>query len=206
MPRKQRITLSQRLALRAWAIQQRPRPSHKACIAWFQAQYSHTISQSTVSESLSSRFEAIHTSTNTARSRLRSGQWPDLENLLFCWQQQIEQEGGSTSGELLRIKAQQIWQQLPQYSSLPCPEFSNGWLQKFKTRYNIRRRARQREERSVPVVAEEEMNGISILEGESIGDDAQDIDGTGPYWIMPRFCSWFWEGNVRKDLTFASKT
>lgn len=203
MPRKQRILLSQRRALRAWALQQHPRPSQKACITWFQAQYGTTISQSTVSESLSSHFEAIDKSTNRTGSRLRSGQWPELENLLFLWQQHIEEEGGTTNGELLRIKAQHLWRQLPQYSSVPCPEFSNGWLQKFKKRHTVRDYTRQEAVGSIPKIVEEERSRIRTSEGENSEENVHDTDGTGPYWIIPRFCSWFWDGDVRKNLTIA---
>jgi len=203
MPRKQRILLSQRRALRAWALQQYPRPSQKACITWFQAQYGRTISQSTVSESLSDRFEAIDTSTDTARSRLRSAKWPDLENLLFLWQQEVEENGGTTSGELLRIKAQQLWQQIPQYSLLPCPEFSNGWLQRFKSRHNIHPFTRHRQSRSVSRTAEGELAETRPLAGECNKEDAGNIDEIASYWIMPRFCSWLMDGNVCKSLTFA---
>ncbi|KAE9376455.1 CenpB-DNA-bind-domain-containing protein [Stipitochalara longipes BDJ] len=202
MPRKQPILLSQRRALRAWALQQHPRPSQKACIAWFQEQYNRTISQSTVSESLSSHFKAIDTSTNAARSRLRSGQWPDLENLLFLWQQEMEERGDTASGELLRIKAQQLWQQLPQYSLLPCPEFSKGWLQKFKQRHNIRPSAVDRELGSVSETAEGEMNGTRTLAGECNKKNVHNTDETTPCWIIPRFCSWVLDGDVRKNLTF----
>jgi hypothetical protein len=83
MPLKQRIRLEQRRALRVWAHQQHPKPLQKACITWFHERYGFKISQSTVSKSLSSHFEAIDTSGNSQRSRLRTGQWPDLENLLF---------------------------------------------------------------------------------------------------------------------------
>jgi hypothetical protein len=203
MPRKQRILLSQRQALRTWALQQHPRPSQKACISWFQTQYGRTISQSTVSESLSSHFKAIDTSANTARSRLRAGQWPDLENLLFLWQQEIEEKGGTASGELLRIKAQQLWQQLPQYSLLPCPEFSNGWLQRFKKRHNIRHFTRHRESGPVSETAEGEMDEMRKFAGECNKKNLHDVDETGPCWIMPRFCSWVLDGDVRKNLTFA---
>ena len=199
MPRKQHILLSQRRAVRAWALQQHPRPSQKACIAWFQGQYGRTISQSTVSESLSSHFEAIDTSSNTGRSRLRSGQWPDLENLLFLWQQEVEERGGTANGELLRFKAQQ----LPQYTLLPCPEFSNGWLQKFRKRHNIRHNTRHMESGSAPKTTEGEMDGEKTLAGEFNRENIDNTDETGPCWIIPRFCSWVWDGDVRKSLTFA---
>jgi DDE superfamily endonuclease/Fission yeast centromere protein N-terminal domain/Tc5 transposase DNA-binding domain len=182
MARKQRILLEQRRALRIWAHQQHPKPSQKACIAWFHEKYGITISQSTVSESLSTHFEAIDTHGNAQSSRLRTGQWPDLENLLFLWQQQVEEQGGLTSGELLRQKAQQIWHQLPQYSNLSCPEFSIGWLQKFKKRHNIREYTRHGELGSVPETAEDEMVSLRTLAGEYNEEDIYNMDETGLYW------------------------
>lgn len=184
MPRKQRILTHQRRALRAWALPQHPRPSQKTCIAWFEEQFGFTIGQSTVSESLSSHFEAVDTSINPARARLRLGQWPELENLLFLWQQRIEERGGVTSGELLREKAQQLWSQLPQFSSLPCPEFSNGWLQKFKKRHNITKHTCYGELGSVPEIAEEEMKALRTLAGEYNQEDVYNMDETGLFWRM----------------------
>lgn len=184
MPPKQRITLEQRQALRNWASRQHPRPSQKACITWFEARFNHRISQSTVSESLSSRFEASDTSLPKDRSRIRLGQWPDLENLLYRWQRRIEEKGGITSGELLQQKARQIWHQLPQYSALPYPEFSVGWLQKFKKRHGIQEHTRHGELGSVPESAEEEMKGIRTLAGEYNEEDIYNMDETGLYWRM----------------------
>jgi hypothetical protein len=184
MPPKQRILVHQRQALRTWALSQYPRPSQKTCIAWFLEKYGLKISQSTVSESLSSHFEALDTSTNKDRSRLRSGQWPDLENLLYLWQQRIEERGGVASGELLREKAQRIWQELPQYSALPCPEFSNGWLQKFKKRHNISEHIRHGELGSVPETADEEMRGIRTFAGEYQEEDIYNMDEAPLYWKM----------------------
>ena len=184
MPPKQRILLEQRRALRAWAHKQHPKPSQKACIAWFHEQYGLKISQSTVSESLSSHFEAIDTSGDSQRSRIRTGQWPDLENLLFLWQQRIEERGGITTGELLRKKAQQIWHQLPQYSTSPCPEFSIGWLQNFKKRHKIKEYTQHGELGSVPSSADEEMRALRTLAGEYKEEDVYNMDETGLYWKM----------------------
>ena len=108
MPSKQRILIRQRQTLRNWALSQYPRPSQKTCIAWFLEKYGLKISQSTVSESLSSHFKGLDTA-NQDRSRLRSGKWPDLEKILYLWQQRTEVKGGVTSGERLRENAQRIW-------------------------------------------------------------------------------------------------
>jgi len=53
------LTLDQRRALRRWAGAQPVRPSHKACIEWFWAQYGQQISQSTVSHSLSPKYSRL---------------------------------------------------------------------------------------------------------------------------------------------------
>jgi hypothetical protein len=84
-----------------------------------------------------------------------------------------------TSGELLRQKAQQIWQQLPQYANQPCPEFSNGWMQKFKKRHNIKEHTQHGEGGSVPAIAEEEMKALQTLAGEFQEEDIYNMDETG---------------------------
>ncbi|KFZ16898.1 hypothetical protein V501_02019 [Pseudogymnoascus sp. VKM F-4519 (FW-2642)] len=185
MPRKQRIHIHQRQALRAWAFKQTPRPSQKACITWFYDKYSQRIGQSTVSESLSAHFESIDNSESPGQSaRIRTGNWPDLEAVLFNWQLRIEEQGGVTSGELLQQKAQQIWRQLPQYSQRPCPEFSVGWLQKFKQRHYIQDYRRHGELGSVPETAEDEMKGLRTIAGEYNDEDIYNMDEAALYWKM----------------------
>ena len=84
---RQGITIEQRKALRQWVHQQHPKPTQKRCIEWFHAEYGHKLSQSTVSESLSSHFAHLDESTVDPKSqRLREGCWPKLEQVLFTWQ------------------------------------------------------------------------------------------------------------------------
>jgi len=99
MPRNKPITIEQRRALREWHSRQYPRPSQKACQRWFKDKYNHSLSQSTVSESLSKHFDSVdNSSAISTAARLRTGTWPDLEEILFDWQKQIEDRGGNTSG------------------------------------------------------------------------------------------------------------
>ena len=42
------------------------------------------------------------------------------------------------SGAVLKEKAAFFWQHLPQYSGLLMPQFSNGWLDGFKSRRGIK--------------------------------------------------------------------
>ena len=98
--------------------------------------------------------------------RLREGFWPDLEKVLFAWQQRIEARGGFTTGELLQTKARDIWRQFPQHSGKPVPEFSIGWLEGFKKRFKISLKVRHGEALSIPASTEEEMRALQTMVGE----------------------------------------
>ena len=149
---------------------------------WFES--GCRITQSTVSESLSDRFaylDAIVTS-NIASFRQRQPQWPILEAILFKWYRQIEQQGGIVTGDILLLKAKEIWPQIPQYQNQPTPSFSIGWLEKFKKRHNIKQRHQHSEASSVLASAEEEMRAIQTLCGEYEEEDIYNMDETGLYW------------------------
>ncbi|ELR08125.1 hypothetical protein GMDG_02947 [Pseudogymnoascus destructans 20631-21] len=49
---------------------------------WFLHEFNHRLSQSTISDSLSNRFKRLDNSTTT-RQRNRTGQWPQLEQILY---------------------------------------------------------------------------------------------------------------------------
>jgi hypothetical protein len=155
-PSKERhsLTLDQRRALRRWASSQPLRPSHKACIDWFQAQYNQTISQSTVSHSLSPKYARLDGDTQLSGSRLRFGNWPDVEKLVLLWHQQMVNTGRHPSNEELADKAKNIFTQLPRYKDESPPEFSPGWIHRFKKRYGLLIR-RQRRHGSVQNAADD---------------------------------------------------
>ncbi len=145
-PTKERhsLTLDQRRALRRWASSQTSRPSHKLCIDWFYKQYNQTISQSTVSHSLSPKYARLDGDTQLSGSRLRFGNWPDVEKLVLLWHQQMLNSGRHPSNEELAEKAKNIFTQLPRYKEETPPEFSPGWIHRFKKRYGLLVRRQRR--------------------------------------------------------------
>ncbi|KAK4098315.1 Homeodomain-like protein [Parathielavia hyrcaniae] len=145
-PPKERhsLTLDQRRALRRWASSQPVRPSHKACIDWFKGQYNQIISQSTVSHSLSPKYARLDGDTQLSGSRLRFGNWPDVEKLVLLWHQQMVNNGRHPSNEELAEKAKNIFTQLPRYKDESPPEFSPGWIHRFKKRYGLLIRTQRR--------------------------------------------------------------
>ncbi|KOS22877.1 CENP-B -like protein 1 [Escovopsis weberi] len=139
------LTLDQRRALRRWANSQTIRPSHKACIEWFYAQYGQQISQSTVSHSLSPKYSRLDgDNPQLSGSRLRFGNWPDVEKLVLLWYQQVQASGRQPTNEELGEKAKSIFNQLPRYKDETSPEFSPGWIHRFKKRYGLLIRRQRR--------------------------------------------------------------
>ena len=45
----------------------------------------------------------------------------------------------SISGLILQEKASQFWDNMPIYAELSKPKFSEGWLDRFKRRYKIKK-------------------------------------------------------------------
>lgn len=166
-PPKERhsLTLDQRRALRRWASAQSIRPSHKACIDWFYHEYGQQISQSTVSHSLSPKYARLDGEhPQLSGSRLRFGNWPDVEKLVLLWYQQIQAGGRAPTNEELGEKAKSIFAQLPRYKDESPPEFSPGWIHRFKKRYGLLVRRPRRtteegeEEFEVPMTNTEDMD------------------------------------------------
>ncbi|OHF00525.1 centromere binding protein B [Colletotrichum orchidophilum] len=139
------LTLDQRRALRRWANAQTIRPSHKACIDWFYGQYGQHISQSTVSHSLSPKYSRLDgDNPQLSGSRLRFGNWPDVEKLVLRWYQQVQATGRHPTNEELGEKAKAIFTALPRYKDETPPEFSPGWIHRFKKRYGLLIRRQRR--------------------------------------------------------------
>jgi hypothetical protein len=57
----------------------------------------------------------------------------------------MEQKKAIITGEILKTKAKELWNALPQYDNIKMPKFSNGWLNRFKGRYKIKEYVQHRE-------------------------------------------------------------
>lgn len=183
MPPRSAFSDAERQALRQYYFSQKPRPSQRALITWFHENHGRKISQSTVSESLSDRYKHLDNSlASKASYRNRFGKWPLLEQILFSWQQQLEAQGAFMSGDLLVEKARELWALLPEYASTPLPEFSHGWLDRFKSRHNIKQYTSHGELASVPVAASAEMKLLRDICRRFLAPYMYNIDETSLYW------------------------
>jgi hypothetical protein len=103
--------------------------------------YQQPISQPQVSKILGKQYtylDGLQDNDNLSVKKHRSCKLSELEQALFTWQQAMQLPGASLSGLHLKGKALDFWSQLSIYKDLAVPVFSNGWLERFKHRRNIR--------------------------------------------------------------------
>jgi hypothetical protein len=70
--------------------------------------------------------------------RSSTSHWPILDQALFKWQQRHQDAGFPITGPLLRPKAIEYWEKIPEYAEHPVAFFSDGWLTRFKQRHSLR--------------------------------------------------------------------
>jgi hypothetical protein len=155
------IQNSQRKALRAWYCDPTTTLGAKKTLAdastWWNSQYGYSISASTASEILSSKYAHLDADISKVHDQVkkkRLAKWQVLEDALSEWAFQFDIVHGTVSGDLLRLKATELWGRLSEYQGQPCPSWSEGWLTGFKSRHNFHRRRKVGEAASVEITAE----------------------------------------------------
>lgn len=127
------LTLEHKFAIQQQA-REHPQLSQRNIVAWYKQKYGQQLNQSIISRVLNTELPAAamtRVGKQAGFKRQRKSHWPDLEDALHAWVQR-SQRTLTITGDILRAKATQFWQQLPQYHGLPVPAWSNGWLEGFK--------------------------------------------------------------------------
>ena len=140
--RRRAITDAERKAVRVYHAQaNHPKPSGKALVNFFLESFNHRPSESTISDILSSQYSYLDGGhpLRLEQKKIRVANWVDLEDCLFEWQQRMESKRATVTGDLLKGMARQFWAKLSQYTGMPEPGFSNGWLKAFKKQHRIRK-------------------------------------------------------------------
>ena len=198
------IQNSQRKALRAWYCDPTTTLGAKKTLAdastWWNSQYGYSISASTASEILSSKYAHLDADISKVHDQVkkkRLAKWQVLEDALSEWAFQFDIVHGTVSGDLLRLKATELWGRLSEYQGQPCPSWSEGWLTGFKSRHNFHRRRKVGEAASVEITADitAQMEVIYTLKAGYLSKDTYNMDETG-------FC---WKKLPNSGLTTSSK-
>ncbi|KAJ5648646.1 hypothetical protein N7490_005018 [Penicillium lividum] len=131
------VSEAQKQAVRAYWANSDPRPTQRDCVVWFQTKYNRSITRSTISRILSSKYAHLDTGPATASMRRSSSQWPILDQKLAEWLERYTASGKRANQALIQYKAAEYWGQIPEYQDLPKPAFSEGWVHRFKNRHSI---------------------------------------------------------------------
>ena len=106
---------------------------------------------------------------------------------MFEWQQRMQKKRAVITGELLKQQAAKFWNTLPQYLEKEQPRFSNGWLQGFQRRFNIKEYVNHREAASVEIDKPDaiiQIEKVRLLVTEYDPDDVLNMDETGLFWKL----------------------
>jgi hypothetical protein len=161
-------------------------------IAWFAAQPGgRTLTQGQISTITSSSYAYLD-NDDRKDSKLNSkrschGYYSDLEDALYHWHIQMEKKKAVITGDILKAKAHEIWIQLPQYTQQQEPGWSNGWLDRFKKRHNIKEYKLHGEGASADIDGEDAIKQMDNLRAECSTYALKDIfnmDETGLFWKL----------------------
>lgn len=120
-------------------------PTHQKDLGvWWEEKTGHKLTQGMISRILSSQYDYVDDLNKKKdkdqldSKRSSAGDWPELEAALFEWQQRMDEEKATITGDLLKAQAAKFWRSLPQYADKEEPKWSNGWLGGFKVRFQIK--------------------------------------------------------------------
>jgi hypothetical protein len=166
--------------------------SQSQLISWYEQQPGgRKLTQGQISSMLSEKYIYLDSDTQKkitlSAKRHYRGDYPDLEAALFEWQQRIQKKEATITGDILKAKATEIWNLLPQYNEIQVPKWSNSWLEGFKTRFKIKQYVRHGEAVAVDIhnpEAIQQMNDIRGLCSNYTNKDIFNMDETGLFWKM----------------------
>jgi len=162
-----------------------PPLSQKDLIKWFKDNHSIKVSQATISTTLKWSTEILAKSnneTNFNAKRQRTVRYPKMESALVKWFW-ANQEWANVSGELVRESVTKILDRL--YPGHEPFEFSNGWLEAFKSHHGIRSYRRFGESGSIDMAAlTSTLLAIHDVLDQYAWKDIYNMDKTGLFYRM----------------------
>ena len=71
--------------------------------------------------------------------RAHGAAWVELESALYEWYLMMQRKKVAIEGTDIKTQAAVFWIKLDLYKDKPVPQFSDGWVDNWKTRYKIKR-------------------------------------------------------------------
>jgi hypothetical protein len=167
-------------------------PGQQVHIAsWFEQQTGHRLGQGQISTILSDKYAYLDNDSRKpselGSKRNYDGDYPELEAALFEWQQRMQQKKAVITGDILKAKASELWNRLPQFKHSIEPKWSNGWLDGFKKRFKIREFVQHGEGGSADIDnpdAIQQMADLRTICSKYKDKDIFNMDETGLFWKL----------------------
>ena len=103
---------------------------------WFRQEYGRSISQSSVAETLSKRYDYLDGETIPRSKpvvyRQTQPNHPALEKALIEHVDMMNRKKLNVSGDMIMEAAKRLWSLMPEHREVPEPKWSVGWLSGFK--------------------------------------------------------------------------
>ncbi|EED18817.1 transposon, putative [Talaromyces stipitatus ATCC 10500] len=167
------ILNSQKAALRA-QYQLDPKMGYKALAQWFEEKYHQKINIYLFLDEMQGQ--------TVSGKRIRPENWPELESALSEWIRRAKNQDLALSHEIIRQKAKQFWPTI--YPGKPIPQFSNGWLERFQSRQEIKIKKQHGDTGDSAEDATLQMVRIRQLLRTFTPRDIFSCDETGLFWKM----------------------
>ena len=162
--------------------------SKKASTEWANVKFDTSVSQMTIGRLLKKKtslttFDVGHMANS---KRIRKVQCPQVEQATFNWFTTMQEKGATISDDLWVVAAHRFYALQPKDPSEKELQFLNGWVSKFKKRFNIKAYTRHGEDVSVDTSTKvlRRMEEIKTIVSKHDSDDVFNMDETGIFYKL----------------------
>lgn len=165
--------------------QQNPACTQKQLQQWVSEKFNLQVSQATISNTIkrSAEYLSVSDIPKDDAKRHKAAKFPELEKALYEWFVH-NQERVNMSGELIVTKGKEFLKKMYPIDT-PDFHFSQGWLERFKSRHGIKTYRRFGESGSVNMeVVENNLQSIREKLNQFAMKDVFNMDETGLFYRL----------------------
>ena len=147
----------------------------------FSEKFGQPVSRRTVGDIIANKEKCMRRDVSNDSKKIRSGQHSNLETVLQLWFATARSQNAVITDAVLREKAKQFGNEL----GITGFQYSNGWLQRFKTRYGISSKVMYGESAGVDpgVIAKGKEQAQRVIKDFALSD-VYNLDETGLFFRM----------------------
>lgn len=162
--------------------------TNRALTAWANAHFQVNASEMNIGRIVKRKehFSGLYVGHLGDSKRLRKSQCPEVEEATFTWFTTMQENNVALSDDLVVAAAKRFYALLPRGANEKELQFSHGWVQNFKKRYNIKGYTRHGEDASTDVSEEvlKKMEDIKTLVSQYRSCDVFNMDETGLFYRL----------------------